>query len=256
MTLRPANLTDAAGPTDRDSANARLAYWGGFAALTLLLLAIVWFIWWYLAGSLPRQHTVEVDPNLVQQATMRAAGQHVAALARQPDPRGIRKVGDVDWLVNSTFGAINIRNAKDDYRLKLSYHMSALLPDPQQRQWLIVQRRLTMDDAMARQVGLSKDQVKQLRAIQPPAMLATDTDQQNLKKLWLAYISATGPAKQDAQKKLLDSFDDVAKSVLEPSKQAAQQRLDEIKAIVTPEMIAKLNSVARPPPAVTSTGSH
>jgi len=238
MTVGPANHMPE--PAATHPAASRIPYWFGPAALGLILLAIIWFIWWYLYGSLPSQHTVAVDPALVQQATMRAAGRQVAALARQPDPRGVRKVGDVDWLVNSTLGTMNVRKLKDDYRVRLSYHMAALLPDQQQRQWLIAHRRLTSDDAMARQVGLSKDQVKQLRAIQPPPMLATDADQQKLKQLWLAYMAATGPAKQEAQKNLLDAFDDVAKSVLEPSKLAAQQRVDEIKAIITPEMIAKL----------------
>ena len=78
MTVGPANHMPE--PAATHPAASRIPYWFGPAALGLILLAIIWFIWWYLYGSLPSQHTVAVDPALVQQATMRAAGRPLPAL--------------------------------------------------------------------------------------------------------------------------------------------------------------------------------
>jgi hypothetical protein len=53
----------------------------------------------------------------VQQESMRAVGREVTNRARQPDPRGIKRINDSEWIVNSTAGSLQVRKIKNDYRL-------------------------------------------------------------------------------------------------------------------------------------------
>jgi hypothetical protein len=219
----------------------RVPTWVAPVVLLAIVVAVGWFIWWYLVGSMPRRHIVEVDPARVQQESMRAIGREVTNRARQPEPRGIKRINDGEWIVNSTAGSIQVRKLKNDYRLRATYHLAALL-SPEERRVIMAHRRFTTDDAMARQVGLTPAQVKQLRAIQPVNLMPlTDADQQTLKTLWLIYVDPSGAApKQEAQDKLLATFDDLAKTLHEPAAVAAQARVVEMKSAITPEMLAKL----------------
>ena len=230
-------MTTAPAPVN----GPRIANWIAPVVLVAILVAVGSFVWWYFVGSMPRRHIVAVDPATVQQESMRAIGREVTNRARQPDPRGIKRISDSEWIVNSTAGSIQVRKLKNDYRLRATYHLTALL-NPEERRVILAHRRFTTDDAMARQVGLTPAQVKQLRAIQPVNLMPlTDADQQTLKTLWLIYIDPSGAApKQEAQDKLLATFDDLAKTLHEPAAVAAQARVVEMKSSITPEILAKL----------------
>ena len=206
--------------------------------LALCLAACGWFIWWYLFGSLPTTRTVKVDPQQVRQETVRGA------LRQAANFRGIRISGNGEWTVYCTAGTILIRKEKNDYRVRPFYYLAMLLT-PTERQLAIAHQRLRSDEAMARQVGLTKEQVQQLRKLQPPAMKLSDADQQNLKTLWIVYVQAgAGAPQQAAEKALLAAYDDVARASLEPSTQAARALIVELKPIITDEMVAKVNGTS------------
>jgi hypothetical protein len=72
-------------------------------------------------------------------------------------------------------------------------------------------------------------------------MPLSDADQQNLKSLWLIYCDPSGAApKKETEAKCWRSLTKLAKSLQDPAKKAAQERLAEMKTLITVEMVGKL----------------
>jgi hypothetical protein len=85
--------------------------------------------------------------------------------------------------------------------------------------------------------------VKQLDALGPftAYMAVSDADKQKMDELWKSYMAATDDAgRGNAEKALVAALADVGTRSDGPTRAAIQDRVDKIKAILTPEQLTKL----------------
>jgi hypothetical protein len=214
--------------------------WVGPVVMVACIVGVGWFIWWYLFGSLPSNRMVTVDPAEVQRESMRGAVRPLVNRVQQPPGPGIRKTGDAEWLVNGTNSAIQVRKQKDRYRLRPFFHRSAVI-SVQDYPLLIAQARLKNDDAMAKQLGVTPEQVKTLRQIDVLTMKVSDKDLADAETKFDGYAKAArGEAQKLEEKKVIDALEAMAKVSLVESKQAATEGMATIKQIITPQRLVKL----------------
>jgi hypothetical protein len=209
--------------------------WVGPAVIAVAIGLVGLFIWWYLFGSLPSEREVAVDPSQVVQETMRGMRQQ----ARGP-AIGISRNGSDQWNLLSKEGGMVVRKVKDEYKFR-PYLFPVTLVGWPDAQWITAHVRLRNDDAMAKQLGLAKEQVAQLRKMDQIAMKWTDADLAGVKSTWADYVKLKGDEQRKAQAKVMAAFDELEKKCLPASKEAAAKQLAELKQIITPEMIETLN---------------
>ncbi len=220
--------------------------WVGPVVMVACLIAVAWFIWWYLFGSLPSHRTVTVDPAEVQRETIRGGVRQFVNRAPQSPAPGIKKTGDGEWIVNGANSAMSVRKQKERYRLRPFYYRSAMISSSDQP-LIIAQARLKNDDAMAKQLGVTPDQVKALKQIDVQAMKVADKDLADAEAKFADYAKASqGEPQKLAEKNVVAALEAIAKSTLEVSKSAASEGVAKIKQIITPERLDKLSG--RPAP--------
>ena len=102
--------------------------------------------------------------------------------------------------------------------------------------------RAQRDDAMAKQWGLTPDQVEQLKkvSIGGPTVAVSDQEHDEMLQLATAYVNAGGANKADAEKKLLSRLEEVGKAKLDASRQSYVDRLETAKKILTPDQLQKM----------------
>src|SRR2546422_999473 len=91
---------------EKTGTRLKIPTWAGPAAILLCLLGAGWFVWWYLFGSIPRLHTVTVDPAQVQSQAQANMQQAMRRATIQPRRQGVTVVGKGQWLVRSATGTV------------------------------------------------------------------------------------------------------------------------------------------------------
>jgi len=225
--------------TFEDQNKSSVPTWVGPVVLLVCLLAVGWFIWWYLWGSLPRERIVTVDPEQVRQENIRGGMRQIVNRVAQPPPPGVQILREGEWLATAHGSAMRISRQSNDFRIRLFYTSGLLTPA--QQQLVIAQTRLTRDNAMAKQVGLTPQQVAELRKFDQPAMQVDDAERTKLKELWISYNSADKSAKPQAIKPLLAALEQAGKTSLEPTKTAVAKQTAQLAEIITPDVLARLN---------------
>lgn len=211
----------------------------GIGGLVACLLVGGGIIYWFLIGSTPKQRTIAVDPKDQRIDTTRMGGGRMTVRPREA--RGVEK-GDNQWVVRGTTGNMVVkRDAGGAY--SYSYGFLAPLLSGSQSALPAARYRILNDPAMAEFWQITPEQLDKLKKLEvaPGRFKPSDAQQANLKSLWNAYItSAEGTPREDAQKKLLDTLDEVSKANLDVAKQSASASVEQIKQILTPEQIAKI----------------
>jgi hypothetical protein len=132
-------------------------------------------------------------------------------------------------------------NASKAADLKFRFPEGPKLP-PEQVALLAGRFRITRDEMMAKEWGVTPQQLEKLNAMNVAGgdLSPAPADRDALWGLWQAYQTGSGTAKADAQKKLTEKLDEVAKANFEPSQKAFGAKIDEIRKVLTPEQVEKI----------------
>lgn len=235
MTITDRNDAAATTPPKNEmSPKTRTA----IAAVALLacLLVGAGIIYWMLFASSPKRKTVKVDPQ--EQAS--AVGRPMIRMQPQRrDLPGVTKADD-EWVVRSVSGEMRVGEKAAGAAAATFRFPNGLKLPPEQVSLLAGRFRILNDDAMAAEWKVTPQQIEKLRALQigGSGMNPSPAQREELWKLWTQYNgAAAGQAKTDAQKKLIEKLEEVAKAQFEPTRQQYGKKLDEIKTILTPEQV-------------------
>jgi hypothetical protein len=213
----------------------------GIAGLLLCLLIGGAVIWWFLWGSTPTRKTVAVDP--AQQDT-RMPSQRGYVAPRQMNPRGINRFGNDRWFANTDAGSMNA--SREGGSIVLQFQPTLRL-QPDQLKILTARVRIISDPLMAKQWGISPEQVEQLKKMgSSQAPEPSQQDKTDLQQLMSTYAKATdAAARTEAEKQVMAKLDAALKATAAPALKVYADRTDQVKKILTPQQIQTITS---PPP--------
>src|SRR5688572_4094253 len=233
MTITDRNAPDAPAKQGMDP-KTRTAI--AVVALLACLVVGAGIVYWLLFGSSPKRRVVQVDP--AEQAAA-ARNPTIRMAPQRRDVPGIVRT-DEEWIVRGTTGEMRMRHNAGSAADPAYRFPDGLKLPPEQVSLLAGRFRILHDEAMAKEWKVTPQQADKLRALQIGGSGMTPAPQQRdeLWKLWKQYESASGgPGKIDAQKKLIEKLDEVAKSLFEPARQQYTAKLEEIKKILTAEQV-------------------
>jgi hypothetical protein len=218
--------------------------WVSVIVVLLFVAGGAWLVWAYLGGRawFGQPETFgESDP----------PSAHMRDAPAMPD--GIRQVRPDVWMVRAGGVGMNVRKQRDGTVSLSPYYQSGI--DPAQQSVLSARWRLPRDQAMAKAVGATSDQIARLRKL-PGAggggwggnggaieMEPGDSDQ--LKKLWSAYASADGAARDQAEAELIAGLTDLGARRMDATKRANDERVAQVQSILTPEQLRKFQATGR-----------
>jgi Spy/CpxP family protein refolding chaperone len=213
----------------------------GVGALLFCLIVGGGIVWWFLFGSGPKKRTVTVDP---AQQTAGLPGGQMRMAPRPRDLKGVNKLSDDTWFVRGDSGAMRVSKAPNGtYDLKFTLP-NGLNLSREQIGLLSGRFRILQDPLMAKQWQVTDDQTAKLKAMSiggGAGMQPSGSDREAIRQLWDGYTKATdGPSKMDAQKKLLEKLDAVAKGNVETARKRYTDQIDQIRQILTPEQVKQI----------------
>ena len=206
-------------------------------ALVACLLVGAGIVWWMLKGSSPSRRTVSVDP--AKQAP--AGPQMNVRMAQSRRVPGAWKDGD-EWVIRSQTGEMRVKAGSAKSADAAFRFPDGLKLPPEQVSLLAGRYRILHDEAMAAEWKVTPEQVGKLKAIQVggSAMTPPAGQRDELWGLYQTWDKASGQGKVDAQKKLTDKLEEVAKSLFEPARQQYAAKLEEVKKVLTADQVAAI----------------
>jgi hypothetical protein len=173
--------------------------------------------------------------------------QHPGGDAREPDPRGppdarppsgLEEMGDGAWRAYYGPAVVEVTgNPAREFNFRM--RLFAVI-DEDTRTLIRAQRMLVQDANAAKNIGLSDEQVEQLKTIDPPRMVIADADRQHVIELWHKWEKAKPDEKPAAQNAIVDSLREIAQKTIEPTKKAWTDAAESVKKTLTLQQMAKL----------------
>ena len=225
-------MSPAQAPTSTQPPQAQ--QWIVIAALAACLLVGGGIVYWFVFGGPSKTRIVKVDP-----ATQKPAARPRQLAANVP---GITRIRENDWTARGVAGAVRIKRGGNG-ALDFDYwFVTGFSPSREQIELISAAQRATRDDAMAADWGITKDQLKQVRkalAISAPKL--TSEERAALGEEFQQYLNASEPAaRTEAQRKFTAKLDEVVKAKLQPSQEALDQKVRELKQILSADQVNKM----------------
>ena len=150
---------------------------------------------------------------------------------------GVQKRGDNRWQVRAGNAWLGVDKDPDG---KLSFEFRFWRYDflpADTMDTLVKVQRLVRDGAMAGQIGLTPQQVAQLRDIRSQGKVELPAaDAERLRGIWSNYEAMADPkAKQAAELKLIRALDEITRRLEGPATQSAVERADRARQVLKPE---------------------
>ncbi len=251
-TSQPDGAPGGVAPAGLTSRDASAASWRRQQVAQLAALALMCGIFfggagavvWYVYGGADR---VPAGETLLDLPADRGI---MGALRRGGQPRpqppapvirdGVRKSGNNSFSARAGDTTLYAsRSAKGEWILRFGY-ATPKFTSPEQPALLTAKYNSKL-------LGLTEDQLKRLNAL--PAfggMAIAQADRDQLQSLWNNYASATDDkVRADAERAHVTAPPDAGKRSLEPTRAAIAEHVEKIRAILTPEQVAKLQPGAR-----------
>src|SRR4051794_29793155 len=216
--------------------------WAIVGGLVLALAIAGGVIWFFVWGSQPARRTITVDP---AKTAPGPGDNRPMRMARATPPRpasGVSKIRDGEWLVRADGGSARVSQNGTSYTFVFHYPTGLSLT-AEQAALAAGRYRILHDDAMSKEWGITPEQSEKIKKVDLNAvvMKIAPSDENSVRTLWSAYMKAAdGQAKTDAEKKLLDGLNAAGKNSMEPTKAAFTQQLDQVKAALTADQLAKI----------------
>jgi hypothetical protein len=212
--------------------------WIGVGALLACLLVGAGVVYFLVLGSAPRKRTVTVDP---KQQSMGVDGRLPIDVSRRDMP-GVHATGADSWLVRGKSGGMRVVRQKGEFKFTFDFGRGFVPQD--QVPLLAALVRAQTDGAMAKQWGITPEQVAKLKKVNFRQGLLNPSaqDRASLASLWGSYHVADGQAKVEAQKRLVEKLDAVAKANLDDARKALSDRMEAARSILGEAALKKLTA--------------
>jgi hypothetical protein len=208
--------------------------------LVLALVIAGGVIWFFVWGSSPKRHTIAVDPSKTPPAALATPQMRVR---RPPRPiSAVNKISDNKWRVQGDSGGLAITKSDTGALDFVFFYPQGLPLAADQTVWAAARYRILHDDAMAKEWGITPEQIEKIRKIDTSVTVkAAPSDENNVRTLWNAYEKAgDGQAKTDAEKKLIEAVNQAGKNALEATKTAYIEQLKLVQGALTADQVAKI----------------
>jgi hypothetical protein len=221
----------------------------GAAAVILCLVLGGGVIWWFFFGSSPVQRQVKVDPKEQSRGTLERRGPRAMR-----EPRMIRTLADDKWLVRGSVGQMTVALKAGELELTDFRYAGGRKLSDEQMTLLSARWRILHDPALAMAWGITEYQKKKVEKLSGGGGAGggggarggggLDPSKEQRAALREAFgefrRAGDGPARRDAQKRVLDQIDAVARGSLDASRKAYAERAGQIRDVLTPEQVRKI----------------
>ncbi len=219
--------------------------WATVAVVASCLVGGAWLLWWFVAGSAPRERTVTFSA--VPREARRArggGGGAVSSMFRQltKSASGVLVVRDGEWRVKSGDAVMRVQKRADGgYDRNFYYDRDGLVP-PEELALLTFRASVVNDDAAARAAGITPRQMEAFKKLQnQTGMVIADADRQQLAAIWEAHAASPDPkVKTDREQAMVERLGAIGKQNLEATKQQMMGRAALVKSLLTPEQLKRV----------------
>jgi hypothetical protein len=213
-------------PRDARPPVREIPAWAVVAVILACLAGFAWFVWANWLRSGPAERIVFLD--------------------RGPDD-GVKQLLPGRFEVRSGNAALTVTKKGDndadlDFRWAKQEYLTA-----EQIKMLTIVLRLSRDQAMADELGVTPEQMERLKANRAKAKVELgESDRLRLKDMFFAYDSEKDKdAKRKAETKLIKALDAVAAQLEGPARQIAADRTADAQTILSEDQIQRWDATAR-----------
>jgi hypothetical protein len=220
--------------------------WASLLVIILCLGGGGWIMHWYVMTDALSHESKLLDPvSSPSTPNPRPTAAQRAAMAAQPaNVPAVRKQDDNLWWVHAPEAAMLVDTHTNPPVIKVINYTNYEFVPQDTRNLIISARRIARDDAVAKNLGLGDDQVSKMRGLTGQIGMVTEpADQDSLKALWTAYDAAQ--SKPAAEAALVQGLTAIARKSVDRTKQAASDRAEKIKAVLTADQWTKFNAMGR-----------
>jgi hypothetical protein len=220
--------------------------WASLLVIILCLGGGGWIMHWYVMTDALSHESKLLEPAASASTPnpRPTAAQRAAMNAQPANVPAVRKQDDNLWWVHAPEAAMLVDTHASPPTIKVINYTNYEFVPQDTRNLIISARRIARDDAVAKNLGLTDDQVSKMRGLTGQIGMVTEqADQDSLKTLWTAYDSAQ--SKPAAEAALVQGLTAIARKSVDRTKQAASDRADKIKSVLTADQWTKFNAMGR-----------
>jgi hypothetical protein len=237
-------IKPAAAAPSGDSEPRPIPIWASVLVIVLCLAGGGWIMHWYVTTDALSHETKLLDPSVIPSTPAPRANPRVVMNAAAAAAPAIRKQDDTSWWVHAPEAAMLIDTKSSPPIIKVINYTNYEFVPQEDRTRIISARRIARDDAVAKSLDLTPEQVTKMRGLTAQiGMVAEPADLDNLKALWTAYDSAAN--KPAAETALVQALTATARKSVDKTKTAAAERSAKIKAVLTDDQWKKFEAMGR-----------
>ncbi|MDQ3440190.1 MAG: hypothetical protein M3478_07545 [Planctomycetota bacterium] len=221
--------------------------WVSVAVLAGCLLGGAWLLWWFVAGSAPRERTVTLKE--VPRQARRGGPSPVGSMFRQltQAATGVLVVKGDEWHVRAPGSAVMrvLKRAAGGFDVNFYYDRNDLVT-PEDLALLTFRAQVANNDIAARAASVTATQLAAFKKLQSQTgMLISPAERLEMTELWEQYAaSSSAESKSAAEAAIVERLETIGKKNLDPTKQQMSTRAAFVKSLLTPE---QLKRVQQPP---------
>jgi hypothetical protein len=226
--------------------------WVSVAVLSGCLLGGAWLLWWFVAGSAPRERTVTLK-EVPRQARRGTGGPSVFQTLVQTST-GVLVVKPGEWQVRAPGGVVMRvlqRGAgaggagAGGFDAHFYYDRTDLVT-PAELALLTFRAQVANNDNAARAASITPQQLEAFKKLQSQTgMLISPAERLEMTELWEQYAaSSSAESKSAAEAAMVERLETIGKKNLEPTKQQMSSRAAYVKSLLTAD---QLKRVQQPP---------
>jgi len=222
----------------------RVPGWMSVAVVAAALAGGAWLLYWFVAGSTPRQRTVTFSEVPRQARRDQTGSGPIGNMFRQiaKSNSGVLIVRAGEWRVNAGDAVMTVAKAPkgETFAYTFYYDRNDLVP-ADQLALLVFRRDVLNDEDLARSMQLTPQQVETFRKQQgETGMSLSPAQRKRLAELWERYTLADAAAKPEAEKPLVAALDEIGKRNLENTKRRMAERAKLVESTLTAEQLERL----------------
>lgn len=219
--------------------------WVSVAVLTGCLLGGAWLLWWFVAGSAPRERTVTLK-EVPRQARRGSGGPNMFQTLVQTST-GVLVVKGDEWHVRAAGSAVMrvLKRSAGGFDVNFYYDRNDLV-SPEELALLTFRAQVANSDNAARAASVTPQQLETFQKLQSQTgMLISPAERLEMTELWEQYAaSSSAESKSAAEAAMVERLETIGKKNLEPTKQQMSSRAAYVKSLLTAD---QLKRVQQPP---------
>jgi len=221
--------------------------WLSVAVVAAALAGGAWLLYWFVAGSGPRERTVTFS-EVPRQARRGEAGGPVTDVFRQiaRTTRGVLVVRADEWRVIAGDAAMTITKDNAGAFAYTFYYDRSDLVSSDQLAMLVVRRDTVNDANVAQTMGITPQQLETFKREEGgTGMSIAASERKEFAGLWEKYAAASATAKPAAEKRLVTALEAVGKKNLEATRQRMIELAKLVESTLTREQLERVRQRSR-----------